>query len=405
MATVAPMDDTERVGQRIAAARKSLDMTQTQLAAKAKVSKSMLAKVESGHAAASTNWIGAVARALAVDVGYLTGAPHLTGPADNVTTHRLMTTVRQAVVTWDLLPPAGDVREPSIDRLATDVLALGELRRAAAYTKLAAQVPGVLLDLRAAQQSSTGSDLEQVYGLLANTYRAVNSLAHKLGYLDMSMLAIERMDWAASHAGDPLLPPMVNYLRSGALLRIGEHDAAVQLLQRAITAVEPAAELDPNARAVLGCLHMKLIALYGAAADSDRVAVHHAEAARLADGTPDRVIYETVFGPANVELHALAARVDLGQPTTALEVAHATTLPKNMARERVTHYYTDLARAYLLNGDADRAIDALYEARSIAPIHFSNSSVVRNTIQEIASHQRRATTGLRSLANSAGIKD
>lgn len=406
------MDDVETTGRRIAAHRKAQNLTQQQLADAARVSKSMLAKVETGAAAASTAWIGAVAGALGIDVARITGGPSYGNVSADVTpsehTHRMLTDVRRALAVYDLTTsrPDAELHDVELGRLIDEVQQLGVLRRRTDYGRLAANITAIMGSLRIAEQTTTGRKLEIVYGLLTNTYRAVNTLAHKLGYLDLSLIAIDRMSWAAARSGDQLLPPMVDYLRAGALGRIGERIGAEQLLVRAIADVEPAATADPTARAVLGALHMKLIGVYGAMSDRDRVAVHHAEAARIADLTgPDQVVHETTFGPTNVRLHALSAHIDLDEPAAALEVANGTELPAGMANERKTYFWIDRARAELLAGNPDGAIDALYQARAVAPVHFANSAVVKATITSIAEHQRRGSRGLRPLANSAGLRD
>lgn len=399
------MDHTESVGQRIAGARKAMGLTQQQLASAAQVSTSMLTKVESGHASASATWIGAVARALGVDSLYLTGGPDLTGDSSTAQAHRLVSGVRRVLAVWDLprVTADADLDEVRLDELAMEVAHASEMRRMTAYAKLAAVLPDLLLSLRRAAQQFEGRDLERVYRLMAMAYRAVNTLAHKLGYPDMSLTALDRMDWAAARGGDQLLPPMVDYLRAAALGRLGEQEAAVHLLTRAADAVERDGGRSDEARAVLGCLHMKLISIYGAMADPDRVATHLAEAERLAAGQPERVVHETTFGPANVRLHTLSARVDLGQPREALEVAEATQLPEGLAKERVTYFYIDLARAHLLNGNADGAIDALYEARAVAPLHFANSGAVRGALHAVGAAQHRSSAKLRPLAAAVGM--
>ena len=70
------MADQEHVGARIAALRKTRGWTGRELARRATVSYSLLAKVESGAAPASPALIGAVARALRVDVPRVTGQPY-----------------------------------------------------------------------------------------------------------------------------------------------------------------------------------------------------------------------------------------------------------------------------------------------------------------------------------------
>jgi transcriptional regulator with XRE-family HTH domain len=71
-----PMVDEDRIGARIAVIRKTRGWTARELAQRAHVSYSLLAKVESGAAPASPALIGAVARALRVDVPRLTGQPY-----------------------------------------------------------------------------------------------------------------------------------------------------------------------------------------------------------------------------------------------------------------------------------------------------------------------------------------
>lgn len=399
------MDDTLRVGSRIAATRKQLGLTQQQLADRATVSKSMLSKVESGHASPSNAFVGHCAKALGVDVGYLAGQPQVPGAAQ-AAVHTLIPGVRRALAAWDL--GALEDRQPTpLDTLRVEVSQLHEWRHATAYDRIGEAVPGVLERLTIAAESAQGDhEREQIYGLLTFAYRAANTVAHKLGYVDLSLTALDRMEWAVTRAGDPLLSAIVDYVRAGALSRIGEHDGAVRLLMRAISLVEPEATTDAKARAVLGCLHMKAVAIYGSAADHSAVDTHLAEAERLASGMDsDSIIYETVFGPANVALHALSAQVDMARPSEALQAAERVTLNDTSVKERTTYYWTDLARAYLLNAQPDRAIEALYEARAAAPLHFANSAVVRNAIYTAASQQRRTNSGLRPLALSVGIQD
>lgn len=400
------MDDAERVGERIAATRKALGLTQRRLAETAGVSKSMLAKVESGHATASNGWIGAVAKTLGVDIAFLAGHPNVDGPRDNAAVHRLVPEVRRVLAAWDLVDASTEGPRASLDELTFDVAKLHRWRHATAYDKIGTAVPGILAVLNEHTRLAADTERQRAFSLLTQAYRAANTFAHKLGYTDLSLSALDRMEWAATNSGDDVLRAVVDYVRSGALTRLGEHGGAIRLLNRAINLVEPLIGQVPEAMAVLGSLHMKLIGVYGAMADSGMVAVHAAEATRIAERTgPDRTVYETVFGPVNIKLHELSARNDMAQPGEALAVVRSTNVPAGMPRERVTYYWMDVARAHLLNSDPDAAIEALYEARAAAPLHFANSALVRNTIYTVAAQQRRANRGLRSLAQSVGIRD
>ena len=70
------MADRDGIGGRVAALRKTRGWTARELARRARVSYSLLAKVETGSVPASPAFTGAVARALRVDVSRVTGQPY-----------------------------------------------------------------------------------------------------------------------------------------------------------------------------------------------------------------------------------------------------------------------------------------------------------------------------------------
>jgi hypothetical protein len=213
--------------------------------------------------------------------------------------------------------------------LAQQVSQLQVWRHATAYQKLGSALPGVLSQAMIATHTASGEhEREQAYSLLTMTYRAANTMAHKLGYTDLSLTALDRMEWAASHSGDPLLGAITDYVRAGALTRIGEHEGAARLLNRRMDSLRPN-ESDPTTRAIIGCLHMKVIGIYGSMADKDTLNAHYAEAKRIATETGgDRMVYETVFGQTNVALNALSAKIDVCEPGEAMELAQQTHIPK-----------------------------------------------------------------------------
>src|SRR5690242_13791164 len=95
--------EQERAGARIAVIRKTRGWTGRELARGAHVSYSLLAKVESGAVPASPALVGAVARALRVDVPRITGQPYeepVGGPAGRL--HGVIGAIRRSVDTYDL---------------------------------------------------------------------------------------------------------------------------------------------------------------------------------------------------------------------------------------------------------------------------------------------------------------
>jgi transcriptional regulator with XRE-family HTH domain len=98
------MADQERAGARIAVLRKTRGWTARELARRASVSYSLLAKVESGAAPASPALIGAVARALRVDVPRVTGQPYVEPRGQAGRLHDTVNAIRRSIDTYDPVP-------------------------------------------------------------------------------------------------------------------------------------------------------------------------------------------------------------------------------------------------------------------------------------------------------------
>src|SRR6185437_7152241 len=123
------MADQERVGTRIATLRKTRGWTGRELARRASVSYSLLAKVESGAAPASPALIGAVARALRVDVPRVTGQPYEDSRGQAGRLHAAIAPIRRSVDTFDL--PDETVTPRPFAELAADVRRISALGQSA----------------------------------------------------------------------------------------------------------------------------------------------------------------------------------------------------------------------------------------------------------------------------------
>jgi len=136
-------------------------------------------------------------------------------------------------VYWDI-PPILDVPSRPLDDLAAETQHVNRLRMQASY--VGAGRLTACLDQRAdgACPPDPGSGAgPRAFRLLADVYTAVDSMAYKLGYLDLFALAVERMSWAASQADDRMLGPVSAIRRSAAFLATGAWDGGIRLLDRA----------------------------------------------------------------------------------------------------------------------------------------------------------------------------
>src|SRR5580658_3643799 len=122
------MAEQDRIGKRVAAIRKIRGWSGRELARRAQVSYSLLTKVESGAAPASPAFIGAVARAMKVDVTRITGQPYEDPDSRIAALQATIDPFRRALLTYDL-PPSSDVRARPLAELRADTNAVSKLSR------------------------------------------------------------------------------------------------------------------------------------------------------------------------------------------------------------------------------------------------------------------------------------
>lgn len=393
MRTVEGMNTGDTVGANIARIRHQRGMTQGQLARAANVGRATLSTVENG-ASASTVWIGSVATALGVDAAILYGRDE---PEE---LHEVLPVLRRALAATDLMDP--DLEPEPIEKLRALSAKVAQWRKDTAYRKVVDALPDLVDQLLISGEKGEGP----AYAYLADAYRAANTVAHKLGYSDLSLTATERMEWAATRSGDPLLLATTHYVKAATLSRVGATKQALRLLEKALSDIEPMVDDDATAGAVFMILHMRAGTIAAAMGIADTSRAHLNEAAQMSRHVGgDRIVYDTPVGPTNLALYQLCAEVDLGEPGKALAVAQATHMPDRFPKERQGYFWLDTARAYLLAGKVDDAIGALYESRIAAPEHFRSSKAAKHVIKSAAAQERRASDSLRALANYAGVKD
>jgi len=121
----------------------------------------------------------------------------------------------------------------------------------------------------------------------------------------------------------------------------------------------------PAAPAVLGTINLRtaIMAARGGRASPAWDAISHARevSARTGRETQD---YGLLFGPANVAIHEVAVAVELGDADEAIRRGAELTLPASVPRERSSHHYIDLSRAWLWQRDHTKALACVARASS-----------------------------------------
>lgn len=398
--------DQDRIGARVAAMRKMRGWTGRELARRANISYSLLAKAESGAAPASPAFIGAVARALRVDVPRITGQPYEGPGSRDQALQSAIPVLRRALLTYDV-PPV-DVPVRPLPELRADVRALAVLARDARYFQLSQRLPVLLDELHAAAGAAREPDQPVLSALLAETYGGISALAHQLGYSDLRALALERIEWAARRSDDPLRIARTQWSRGASLLGAAAYDQGLLLMERTRAELGgDVSRLNEAGRSVYGSLHLRSAVLAARAGRGQESDAHLREARDIAATVPEGANhYGMEFGAANVSLHEVSAAIERADGTLAVsraETAERAGITRVMPPVRIGHYRIELARGWLYHGDWQRALAALQAGRRVSPQLIRIHPMVRDTVAEIAHAERRPSEELRSFAAWLGV--
>lgn len=393
-----PSLDGDHTGARIAEQRKLAGLTQRGLALKIPYSYSLLHQVEAGHKTASPDLIAAVARALRIDVTVLTGQPYMTELQQDRLAE-LIRPIRESLDLYDLgadpdlAPRPGSQLVEAADDLCLQV-------RATQLNKAATALPGIIAELTTAAWQNPSTQLWQA---LASTYRTAHDVTVKLGFYDLSSIALARMDWAAQRASDPLLSAVRQYMRALVYFREGEHTIGLRLIDAGHQVLEQADE-SPESLAVAGQLHLGATVIAARAQDKAEVKERLKEARSFARRTGEAGhVHFLSFGPTNVAVHEVSANVELRQYGKAIENAAAVTMPHSWAMSRRAHFYIDRARAEMETGRTESALTDLVEARKMAPQQTRYHPGARETIKGLVQARRKTPDTLDSMAAWIGL--
>ncbi|MEU9607958.1 helix-turn-helix domain-containing protein [Streptomyces sp. NPDC048057] len=385
--------DDERTGHRIRAQRRLAGLTQRGLAARIPYSYSLLNQVECGAREATADFCTAVARALGVDVTTLTGQP-VTTPD-----HAVLAPLRMALDLYDI-GADGPVTARPVPVLAAAADALCQQVRATRLRAAAADLAPLITELTHSVHTTASTPGWQA---LASTYRSAADISLKLGHLDLSQVALDRMAWAADRASDPILAAIRQYKRG--LLYKGKDDGATGRRLVAAGQVLLTGEASREALAVAGQLHLGASALAARVEDATAVENHVAAARELAGriGGEAPEVHWLSFGHRNADLHAFGAAVAMRQYDDALTKARQMKLPASTLTSRRARFLVDRARAEMETGHLDAALKHVAAARRAAPEQTRHYPGTRETITGLVHLSRRTPDTLDHMARWLGI--
>jgi transcriptional regulator with XRE-family HTH domain len=405
MATMYDNEDLG-IGTRISTARKLRRMRQEDFAVKIGFSLSMVRKVEQGSRDATQAFIAAAAKCLAMDVTTLTGQPYDRHGRGKDPIHMLMPTLRQALTYWDLAPTL-EAPPRRWDVLRSETLAAAELRRSAQHVKLMQTLPRLLLEVTAAANEESATGREKYFELLSVLLFAAHSVTYKTGYLDLSSVVEDRINWAAAHSSDPLMGALAAWARTTSMLQSGSYDIGLKLLDRTQGTIAVAGKKSESlALSVAGSLHLRSSMLAARAGDGSKAVAHLTEAQEIAthldSDDHDGGWHQLSFGPANVAIHEVAVFIELGDGPAAVQRAKGLRIPESLPPIRSGHHFVDLSRAQLWAGDREGALSSLYQARKTAPQQTRHLPTTREVLRMLIRAHRSNSEPLANMVNWIG---
>ncbi|WP_405794132.1 helix-turn-helix domain-containing protein [Streptomyces sp. NBC_01506] len=387
----------DHTGARIKRLRLERHLTQRALCDLSQIPYSTLTKTEQGILPASPHLIGAVARALRVEVATVTGQPYLAELRQDEL-DILIQPIREALDLFDLGADPDITPRPG-ELLRDDAEGFHASVRAGLIKQTAAQLPGLVAEATtAAHQEET----TEGWMILASLYRTAYDVASKLGYLDLATIALDRMEWAAQRASSPVVGGMYRYMRALTYLRAGQYRTGDRIIQMGLSALdqeEPGRVRD----AVTGQLNLGAAVLAGRAQDRNRAEGHLAEAGRLAERTGEAAdVHWLAFGPTNVSVHRVSVLAELDEYGAAAETGAKLVIPRDWPASRRSHHFAEVARAQMWTGALDDAFSNLLRARKAAPQQARYHQTVRETYDGLEAAKRQLPDSFLSYGSWLG---
>jgi len=388
---------SEHIGGRVRIWRRRRKLSQATLAGLAGLSQGYLSQIETGvRSVEMRSTLVALAGALDVSVADLLG--QTSDPTDpvRVKASEAVAGIRVALVALDI----GDIDPPTRgpEEMAAAVESAMRLRQKSEYLTLAPLLPGLLRDAA----GYPGTD-----ALTRIAYEASVCLRN-LGYRDLSWPAAKIAVAASRELGDPAWMGAANFVFTLSL-PMEAATSARRVGERSLTDLQRNAS-DPNARQMLGQVHLSAAFSSAVARKQLDVDAHLREAEREAaslGGDPNGTGFNlSFFGPTNIRLWKMSIYSELGDYGKAMEIARGLRVDDIPVANRRQSYHMTLGRALAHNGKADKlALVELALAERAAPASFRLNPLTRDIVAAMINRAKRKAVAedLVAMAHRLGI--
>ena len=257
--------------------------------------------------------------------------------------------------------------------------------------RVIAALPGLIKSAQTLEEHS--GDDHRTWLVSARIHHLTATTLAKIGEADLAWIAAERAMSAGERSGDPLALASAARAGTHALLSVGRYDDAMNLGHTAADWLRTKVDDDdPSALSVAGMLHLRTALAAARYQDRSAAAALLAQAEHAASRLGrDANYWQTAFGPTNVQLHRVAASLDLGDVAWVIDRGPQID-PSSLPPERWVAHRVEMARAFSYVARDDEALTFLLDAGQMAPQIVRHSASVRDTVKSM--HRRaKHTTG------------
>ncbi|MFI6315775.1 helix-turn-helix domain-containing protein [Nocardia fusca] len=378
-------------GANIALLRKQRDISQVQLARRARISVSLLSKIEVGDRALSQGVAASLAQAMGTTLDEVLGSTTVKRADEAV-----LGDLRSAIRRFDL-PDDAPVDRSGLVRGLNELV---ELRGDANLSEVLRVLPGLLAD---ATDYAHHSGTPESWAMVSQVYSAVYWLAARNRWMDLADLAVMKQKVAAERA-DPLTMAVSSRDEAGTFLNSGDFSGGLAVVDRAITRAESTSSGRRQALS-LGLLHLRGMTLAGRAGDKPEAERHRMGAWRVAEEFSEDVNVGGIhFGPENTAVHAVATAMDLENHREAIDIAQELDRQRlTLPATRLGPLHMNIARARLASRDRDGALSSLAAAWDIAPQMAKVHPTSQELLRVLISLHKRSNPTLSRMAKNAGL--
>ncbi|MEU4367580.1 helix-turn-helix domain-containing protein [Micromonospora chersina] len=406
-------------GENLARIRRQSTLTQEQLAERASVSVETIRKLEQGtRESARLDTLHALARALGVPTTALLGDASQAA-ARGEPDHRPLSlaAIRRAVapvygLTGTPLAPPVDEPPAALDVLRARLRAADRAYQSNDYARALADLPPLLLDVRAAAQLADEADRPTALTVLARTQHLTGNLLIQLRAGDLAQTALSGALDAARLSGDQVVAATVIQGMTWLLLRQGRLAEAAELAVATADQIEPRfSRAAPAELAAWGWLLMGAAAAYARDNQPDQavelVDAAAAAAVRIGEREPEpgHLMMVGGFDTARVQMQRVETAAVAGDAGRVLELAELVPPGPTAVASSWQRHRLDVAWAYADRRQYGDAEGVLLELGATAPAWLRHQRYARDIVQTIAAGRRRAmSTRMAELASLVGYE-